>query len=315
MPLDEPPTTTTTTTTTTNPDPNDADPNDPDPILSSYDIYLTDSQIRRLLLQYPDRSSQHPYNDTSQQKPTELRLKPRTGLIEVDVPINTHLNYDVKKGLRYGNSLRKSRVVREGGSHGLAGGFNAGAGAGAGGGGGVGTGKGRKGKGKEYVDEFEDGDGEGEGEDGYGFDEYEQEEADRRAGVLLGKQTLGGRIKPAIDGDPLYMLGAFRGEEFHLAPLSSVVQLRPQLHHLDAFDDVAKGRVASSARARKDADGGGEDVGGSRVVEHEARAVDMKVKSAEGGDDTAVKGNNELLKRMQDEKWERFSWIDEKVST
>lgn len=213
--------------------------------------------------------------------------------------------------------MKKSRVVREGGAHGLAGGFNAGAVAAPGGG----AGGGKKGKVKVEVEE-EDGDEEE-------FDEFEQEEADRKAGVLLGCQTLGGRIKPAEEGDPLYMLGAFRGgelqislywagcqilislvlpDELHLAPLSSVVQLRPQLHHLDAFDDVAKGKTSSRARQK------GDDDAGPRAVEPEARTIDMKVKSAEGDNNTAIKGNNDILKRMQDEKWEKYNWIDEKVS-
>ena len=45
--------------------------------------------------------------------------------------------------------------------------------------------------------------------------------------------------------------------------------------------------------------------------ETEARAIDMKVKSAEG--DTGGQSNNELLKKMQDEKWEKYEWIDENV--
>ncbi|KAK2763280.1 hypothetical protein FQN54_009916 [Arachnomyces sp. PD_36] len=279
--------------------------NDPDPILTSYTIYLTDSQIRRLLLQYPDRPSTVPYNTSTSQKPLSLRLKPRTGLIEVDVPINTQVNYDTKKGLRYGNSLRRSRVVREGGALGLAGGFNAGGTVG-----GAGKGGGRGG----VKGEDEEGDGYGyEGGEGGEDDEYEREEADRRAGVLLGKQTLGGRIKPAVEGDPLYMLGAFRGDELHLAPLSAVVQLRPQLHHLDAFDDVTKWKTTSSSRSRKDATVDDTDpTPRAAPTEPEARTIDMKVKSAESDPDPSLKGNNDLLKRMQDEKWDTYNWIDER---
>lgn len=88
-----------------------------------------------------------------------------------------------------------------------------------------------------------------------------------------------------------------------------MVQLRPQLHHLDAFDDVAKGKTSS--RARKNGD---DDAGPPRAVEPEARTIDMKVKSAEGDNDKGIKGNNDLLKRMQDEKWEKYNWIDEMVS-
>ena len=86
-------------------------------------------------------------------------------------------------------------------------------------------------------------------------------------------------------------------DQLHLAPLSAVVQLRPQLHHLDAYDEVTV--KSKSAKSKQD------------EGETEARAIDMKVKSAEG--DTGGQSNNELLKKMQDEKWEKYQWIDENV--
>ncbi|KAI5305646.1 hypothetical protein KEM56_003770 [Ascosphaera pollenicola] len=246
-----------------------------DPVIASYDVLLTDTFINRFLLQYPDRQSTLPYNDSTAQKPTELRLKPATGLVEVDVPINTRVNYDERKGLRLGNAMRKSRIVSEGGSLGMAGGFNTG------GGGASGRGKGASGG------DIIMGDDEGDG--------YESND-DRKAGVILTTQTLGGRIVPPADGDPVYMLGAFRDNQFHLSPLSGVVQLRPQLHHLDALDEVSLQKKAASK-------GKGED------AETEARAIDMRVKSAEK--ETGGQSNNELLKKIQEEKWERINWIDE----
>ncbi|KAK2785463.1 hypothetical protein FQN53_007724 [Emmonsiellopsis sp. PD_33] len=269
-------------------DPTASNPPSADPIIASYSIYITDSQIRRFLLQYPDRQSTQPYNATNAQKPTELRLKPRTGLVEVDVPVNTSVNYDERKGLRYGNALRKSRVIGEGGTMGFAGGFNAGAAAPRKGGVGAGGGEGRM---RRWV----------------GLVEVESmmDYEDEKAGVVMTKQTLGGRIKEAVEGDPVYMLGAFRENELHLAPLSAVVQLRPQLHHLDAFDEVAVQKKALSKGKREM-----EEEGGAARAAPEARAIDMKVKSAETEGGT-VTGNNELLKKMQDEKWEKYAWIDE----
>lgn len=77
------------------------------------------------------------------------------------------------------------------------------------------------------------------------------------------------------------------------------MQLRPQLHHLDALDEISLQKKAASK-------GKGED------GETEARAIDMRVKSAEK--ETGGQSNNELLKKIQEEKWERFNWIDENVS-
>lgn len=98
-------------------------------------------------------------------------------------------------------------------------------------------------------------------------------------------------------------------DELHLTPLSSVVQLRPQLHHLDAFDEISS-RDKAQSRSKRDVD----DEGGPPRREPEPRAIDMKVKSAEGDTANAAQGNNEILQKMQDEKWEKYEWIDENVS-
>ncbi|KAL2362083.1 hypothetical protein RJZ56_005024 [Blastomyces dermatitidis] len=272
-----------------------------DPVIASYDIYITDSQIRRFLLQYPDRQATQPYNAATQQKPTELRLKPRTGLVEVDIPINTHVNYDERKGLRYGNALKKSRVIAEGGSMGMAGGFNTGGRAK----GAVGAGAGA---GASGMDDGEDGMtmmGKRRQQIFAGDEEGLMDYEDEKAGVIMTTQTLGGRIKEPVDGDPVYMLGAFRENEFHLAPLSAVIQLRPQLHHLDAFDEVSA-QSKTMTKGKRDAD----EERGSRAGQAEARAIDMKVKSAdvETGN---IASNNVLLRRMHEEKWEKYAWIDE----
>lgn len=156
------------------------DPSD-DPVIASYDICLTDSEISRYVLQYLDRPAGSSYDDRHGQKPTSFRLKPKTGLVEVDVPINTRVNYDVSKGLRYGDALKKSRSAREGGAFGMAGGFSSG---------GAGGGAPAKVKMEEAAD------------------------AKSETASLMRVQTLGGRIKSPEDGDPVYMLAAFRGGEF-----------------------------------------------------------------------------------------------------
>lgn len=47
-------------------------------------------------------------------------------------------------------------------------------------------------------------------------------------------------------------------------------------------------------------------------AELEARAVDVKVKGAED-QGALLAGNLEILKRMQQEKWRTFDWIDAEV--
>ncbi|KAL2818191.1 hypothetical protein BDW59DRAFT_165638 [Aspergillus cavernicola] len=282
--------------------------NPEDPIISSYDIYLTDSDISRFVLQYLDRPTGSSYDDANGQKPTSFRLKPKTGLVEVDVPINTRINYDLGKGIRYGDALKKSRSHREGGAYGMAGGFTVGSG----GAGASGNANGGQGKVKSEVKGgggVEMGDNSGSGD-----------------GSLLKMQTLGGRIKNPEDGDPVYMLAAFRGGRFlsslyfslsvavawvldygtddrfadklHLSPVTAVVQLHPQLHHLDAMDEMPKGR---GGKGRKE--------GEEERPEPEARTIDVKVKGSEDKE-IVVAGNLDLLKQMQDEKWKGYDWVD-----
>ncbi|KAE8311810.1 hypothetical protein BDV41DRAFT_315564 [Aspergillus transmontanensis] len=243
-----------------------------DPVIASYDVYLTDSEISRYVLQYLDRLPDYPYDDRHGQKPTGFRLKPKTGLVEVDVPINTRMNYDVNKGLKYGDALKKSRSSQEGGAFGMAGGFSGGSLAG-----------GNKVK-MEAGGDVEMG-GMGNGD----------------SASLLRVQTLGGRIKIPEEGDPVYMLAAFRGNNLHLSPVSAVVQVHPHLHHLDALDEIpAKGK----GKKKDDDEGGG----------NEARAIDIKVKAAEDDQASQLAGNLDLLKKMQEEKWGSYDWVDAEVS-
>lgn len=96
-------------------------------------------------------------------------------------------------------------------------------------------------------------------------------------------------------------------DNLFLSPVSSVVQLRPQLHHLDALDDIPKSTRGGGKRK--------DDAGEDRPAESEARAVDVKIKAAASEDKEAalVAGNLELLKKMQEEKWAEFDWVDAEV--
>lgn len=269
---------------------------DDDPVIASYDVFLTDSEISRYVLQYMDRHESLPYNERRGQKPTALRMKPSTGLVEVDVPLNTRQSYVADKGLRYGEAMKKSRSSRDGGAYGMAGGFTAGS---------LAAGGARV------------------KSEGNGDIEVLDNKKIVDTSSLIRTQSLGGRIKPPEEGDPVYMLATFKGskcmgspigfslitrahkrhlENLHLSPVSAVVQLQAQLHHLDALDEMPK---KGASKAKKDDD--------DRPTESEARAIDVKVKGAEDGG-AILAGNLDLLKRMQEEKWKAFEWVDAEVS-
>jgi len=66
---------------------------------------------------------------------------------------------------------------------------------------------------------------------------------------------------------------------------------------------------ARAGRSKKDLD---ED-STPRAAETEARAIDVKIKSAEGGE-ALVPANLELLKKIQEERWETYEWVDAEVN-
>ncbi|KAJ5194930.1 uncharacterized protein N7498_008368 [Penicillium cinerascens] len=244
---------------------------DDDPVIASYDVLLTDSDISRYVFQYLDRPEKLPYNERRGQKPTSLRMKPGTGMVEVEIPIQTRGNYDVTKGLRYGDAMKKSRAGRDGGAFGMAGGFSSGS--------------------------MASGGGRVKAEGGGDIEMLDNKKVVDPSS-LVRTQALGGRIKPQEEGDPVYMLATFKGKNVHLSPVSAVVQLHPQLHHLDALDEMPKGR---GSKGKKDDE--------ERPAETEARAIDVKIKGAEDGG-AMLQGNLELLKKMQEEKWKKFEWVD-----
>jgi hypothetical protein len=155
-----------------------------DPVVASYDVFLTDSEISRYVFQYLDRDVDLPYNESNNQRPVQLRMKPRTGLVEVEVPISTRSNYDVNKGLRFGEAIKKSRSARDGGAFGMSGGFTAGNGAAA--------------SGARVKTETN------------GDVEILDNKRVVDSNALIRTQALAGRIKPAEEGDPTYMLAAFK---------------------------------------------------------------------------------------------------------
>ncbi|KAJ5893705.1 hypothetical protein N7495_005396 [Penicillium taxi] len=233
-----------------------------DPVIASYDIFLTDSEIQRHVFQYVDRPSKLPYNASRDQKPIALRMKLNTGIVEVEVPINTHVNYDHGKAAKYGDALDHSLAT---GGFGMGGGFNSGA---------VGSGAVRAAKAKTGETAT--------GKKHQAFDENSK----------LQTQTLGGRIKTPEEGDPVHMLATFQGKNMFLSPVTAVVQLQPQLHHIDALDEMPQRMV----RAKEES-------------EFVPRVVDMKVRNSEDAS-AMLTGNLDLLQRMSEEVWTKFDWVD-----
>jgi len=101
---------------------------DDDPIIASYSVFIKPplpENRKLLILQYVNKTAQDPAT-IKVPRITEMRVKAKTGMIEVDVPIETSQVYDQAKGIKWGTMLQKSMETKKGGSLGLAGGFGIG---------------------------------------------------------------------------------------------------------------------------------------------------------------------------------------------
>ncbi|KAG5519254.1 hypothetical protein PMAC_002342 [Pneumocystis sp. 'macacae'] len=77
-----------------------------DPVMKTYNIYTTSCLNDYLyLFQYPIRPSIQPYVEESFSKPLELRIKPKSGLIELDVPIYTQRYYNEERGIEFSKNI------------------------------------------------------------------------------------------------------------------------------------------------------------------------------------------------------------------
>lgn len=171
-----------------------------DPIKASYDIFIKPnlSNGQKLyVLQFPNRAASQPYTAEKNSQPLELRTKPKSGLIEVDVPVDVFRNYDREKGIRWGDALKQTNATKGETTYGLPGGFGIGAQPGGGGG---------RGRGKPVKDEPEDFNGMSE----RAFTEVLDQQR------VLVKQTLGGQAVPVETSSPQYMIGAFRHSMFSI---------------------------------------------------------------------------------------------------
>ena len=165
------------------------DMEDDDPVIAEYNVFITPRQLEQIyLLQYPNRNRSQAYNDRNGARPTDFRLKPQAGFMEMDIGMNPSANFNKFQSLVWGEAIRKAKGNGGNGTFGAAAGFA--------------PTKGGKGRGKQEG---------GEMSVDQGLSRF-QEAVNRDA--VFQKQTLGGQILQNEAGNPNYMLGAFRGGKF-----------------------------------------------------------------------------------------------------
>ncbi|KAF1810514.1 hypothetical protein P152DRAFT_100857 [Eremomyces bilateralis CBS 781.70] len=251
---------------------------DEDPVVAEYDIFIkptvsTSSNI--YMLQYPNRPKEKPYDVTNQQ-PLAIRVKPKSGFIEIDLSVGTHSNFDREKGVRWGHAVHESKeegFASFGPSSGL----------------------GSKGTGAVVHKEAD-----GEDRETLIMDRLERFATSEARGEVMNKMVVGGQILKQDLGMPHYMLGNVQGRELHLTPVSGIIQMRPQFHHLDA-----KQRMENLHRRReREAD--------EPRQQQQPRAVQQVMKSTDEDNDPFNSANSKaLLQRAQEEDWQDLILHDE----
>ncbi|KAH8149296.1 uncharacterized protein LAJ45_06836 [Morchella importuna] len=252
----------------------DAGEDDDDPVVCSYNIQITSPVAPDLyVFQYPVRSRQKPYTKAESSCPVEARFKPRSGLVEVDVPVNVHVNYDEEKGKVWGDVLKRAGGREAGGKSSLAA---------------AGVGGANK---RRRLDEDEDEEGAEEEVDIGAMDFAEA----LKRGRVLDRQTLGSRIQA---DNTKYMVGVFKNDQLYLTPITSTLQLRPQFHHVDTAVEAER----AASKAARDAS--------APQRPQEARAVHLSVKNS---DDPSSQLSNTMkaLRVAEEEEWTRLHWIDQ----
>ncbi|KAL7268814.1 hypothetical protein RUND412_008545 [Rhizina undulata] len=252
-------------------------PIDDDPVIQTFNVTLHPSLAPHLqLFQYPVRAAGKPYTTAASCGPLEARWKPKSGLVEVDVPVNVRANYDKEKGRVWGDVLRKAVAEKEKRSGG-------GGGRGVGGGG-----DGAGGKRRKVASESD----EEEEEDETIFVDFEEAVS---KGRVLDRQTLGSRMQS--EGGR-YMVAVFKGDNLHFTPLSTTLQLRPQFPHVDSALDQER----AATKALRDA--------AAPQKTPEARAVHLSVKST---DDPSSQTSSTMkaLRIAEEEEWVKCHWVDQ----
>jgi len=255
---------------------------DEDPIVATYSVFLKPPlpQNRKLVvLQHVTKTAADP-SSLRPPRIAEVRIKPHTGMFEVDMPIDTDDAYDKHKGIEWGVALKNAMETKKGGSLGLAGGF------------GVGAPVARPAGGRRAADRDED-----------ESRNLTWAEATRQDKVLRVRTLGGGRS--AEEDNTKHMVGVFQGRNIHLTPVSTVVSLRPVPHHMDAMAERDKNSTRQLPGAEAGPGAGGKGGPGAGA----GRAIQMMLKSATNGDGVATETMADRLRAVQVEPWRRMEWV------
>ncbi|KAA8632241.1 hypothetical protein SMACR_04661 [Sordaria macrospora] len=258
-----------------------------DPIVATYNVFIKPplpSDRKLVVLRYVTKTAQDP----SSIKPPRInsfRVKPETGIYEVDIPLETGDGYNKPKGIAWGVALAKSMESKKDGSLGLAGGFNIG-GQGGSSRGGPGAGAGAGGRRAAN-----------NGDDDHEAQNLSWPEAVAQGKAIIDQKLTGSRS--AGEDYVKHMVGVFQGNNLHLTPVTSLVQLRPVAPYLDA----------ATEQERLSRLGPGPAANGPADKQAAGRAIHMSIKSSDtGGAGAAAETMADRLRAVQTEPWHNLKW-------
>lgn len=250
---------------------------DDDPVVASFRVFVKPElkgNRELVILNFPTKAAMDP-STIKPPKIREVRVKPQSGLYEVDEPIDTQNSYDHNKGVAWGMALSKSMEDKKGGSLGLAGGF------------GINAPPPNQAASSRRRN-AENGDDE---------EQLSWAEASRQ-GKVLRTQTYSG-TRSAEAKYSRHMVGVFKGKNIHFTPISSIVLLRPVAHHIDAATEQERLSRPNPAVA------GGQGQTGDKAAA--ARAIQMTIKSATDG--VATETMADRMKKVREEPWQHMDWV------
>ncbi|KAL8921236.1 MAG: hypothetical protein Q9208_005847 [Pyrenodesmia sp. 3 TL-2023] len=249
-------------------------------------VYMVNPNHRLLILRFPNRRPDQEFADVNRNKPLELRIKPKYGFVELDVPITFLSDSDAFKAMKIQQAMMRSAIIQKGGSYGMAGGFGVNEEP-------ASTKKG-KGKAKESAP----------------TEDTAPPDPEQLGDWEFNKITLSGMIQRYDDTKPRLMAGVFKGNVLYLSHIDAVVELTVSFQHVDALSDLEK----TAARYHRDTKEARDSERERQIAlqQAEAKAVHVAVKSSEP-DEGMPEGRSkikEMLQEFADEPWQRMKWID-----
>lgn len=172
-----------------------------------YKTYLNKSEKHVLVLRFPDRDRTHPLSNAFNSRPTAIRMKPKSRLIEIDIPLPDKNHIDQRRAIELGQACELHELSTLKAPVGIAGGF----------------GQALPSRSKDVPHEQPDA----------LLRDFEDAMERKKAFHTV---TFSGQIKPLSSTDPSYYLGSFKKDELHLTKVSAFCTLSAGLQHLDMLD-------------------------------------------------------------------------------